>query len=417
MPDANPKKRNSGGGNPKRKTELDDNKKSKASKVDTKMVKEVQSSDRVLLEVTQVLENLRSNDGILLLKTKQLTVLQDRVKARLTPQLVAVYSSGYEAGKEITEDMKGMLVLERLRDAQRALEGVVDLVQALNDAEVSGAQLHQAAKHAAATTKGVDGAFVVPSKLPEMALQRDADRFAKSQNFKGLMKLLTSTGEEGAFDAGVIEDAATRVAFQERLTTRLCADLLRQEDKLSELASLVDTVLGAGLLSDDCDIVKEMRLLLPLLQPLKPTTAVVDLETSLARFRADKGLKLHKMVCNFPSGLQLLDRSAKALEARAKDGALESRLCALSEKAEGLEVSAHDMISDFKAVNAELADIKANGSDLLKEQHEGTIQKVDKKLQAQWFQRVESKIQVQGPNASSQRSEWFVCCFLFVTYL
>ena len=63
----------------------------------------------MLLEVTQAMENLRSSEGLLQLKSKPLQALMDKVKTRLTSALVASYSAGYEAGSE--SESKGMVTL------------------------------------------------------------------------------------------------------------------------------------------------------------------------------------------------------------------------------------------------------------------------------------------------------------------
>ena len=68
----------------------------------------------------------------------------------------------------------------------------------------------------------------MPPKLSELALQRDADKLMAASDFNGLMQLL-STDEGHALNAAIIQSAAVRLSFQEKLTTRLCAELMRQD--------------------------------------------------------------------------------------------------------------------------------------------------------------------------------------------
>ena len=99
------------------------NKGKPTSRAESKLTAQIQISERILLEVKQFMENLRCDATLQALKVKQLTSLQEKIKSRLSPSLVAMYSANYEAGAE-NNDAKGMDILEQLRVAQRVLEGI-----------------------------------------------------------------------------------------------------------------------------------------------------------------------------------------------------------------------------------------------------------------------------------------------------
>ena len=122
-----------------------------AGRAESKLTAQIQISERILLEVKQFMENLRCDATLQALKVKQLTNLQEKIKSRLSPSLVAMYSANYEA-----------------------------------------------------------------------------DKLMAASDFNGLMQLL-STDEGHAFNAAIIQSAAVRLSFQEKLTARLCAELMRQD--------------------------------------------------------------------------------------------------------------------------------------------------------------------------------------------
>ena len=91
----------------------------------SKQMREIQISQRVLLECKQAVDNLKSEQTLDLVKQKHVTQLVDRLKARLTPALCSLYAVGFDpsAGGEQTEGMK---CLEDLRESQNVLTSVQD---------------------------------------------------------------------------------------------------------------------------------------------------------------------------------------------------------------------------------------------------------------------------------------------------
>ena len=92
----------------------------------TKQMKEIQASERALLEADQMLENLANEDAIMTVKPKALGTLCDRLQNRLTPALCAIYCQGYDASDSSAAATPGMTCLEKLRKKQRVLASVKD---------------------------------------------------------------------------------------------------------------------------------------------------------------------------------------------------------------------------------------------------------------------------------------------------
>ena len=71
---------------------------------------------------------------------------------------------------------------------------------------------------------------------------------------------------------------------------------------------------------------REFCLLRPLLDPLARDVSIDVLEKNSQKFQDDKQLKLHKVMCNFPTGLLILEEVSKAIVARKKDDELSGKL-------------------------------------------------------------------------------------------
>ena len=211
-----------------------------ANKNEAKVAKEVQASERVLLEGKQLLENLQCSDRLHMVKTKALQTVIDKVKNRLTPSLVGTYTLNYDptASSSANAASPGMRVLEELRALQSSLASVTALVTALNDEKSTGRDIWDAAKAA--------GDYKAPAKMMEMALSRDIDSAAKNSDVEKLKALLGASAGGGAgedFNAKLIEDATVRLAFLDREVTRLIAELLREDNKAAAVKSLLESIL------------------------------------------------------------------------------------------------------------------------------------------------------------------------------
>lgn len=112
---------------------------------------------------------------------------------------------------------------------------------------------------------------------------------------------------------------------------RLCVSFLREENKIPEVTELVEVACGRqSSLPADSPVRREFCLLQPLLDPLSRDVSIDLLEKNSQKFHDDKQLKLHKVMCNFPTGLLILEEVSKAIVARKKDDQLLVKLDAIA---------------------------------------------------------------------------------------
>ena len=365
-----------------------DSSKKGGTKQEAKQAKEIQASQRVLLEGTQVMQNLQGNDTWHLVKTKVLQAITSKVQGRLTPQLVAVYTLGYDPTNASEQPTAGMDVLEKLRDVQRLLNAVADFVAALHSETATGREIWIAGR--AATCDG----FQPPSMLAQYALQKDLDSMAKDRDLTGMRALLRCTDDpepNQAFNASLIPEGEQRQTFLDREITRLVAELLREEQKVPQVKELILAVLSMKLLPNESAIKPELEKLAPLLQPMNTEViATDDLKMVLNDFRTNKSLKLYKCLNNFSTGLLILENAGKALNQRIKDASLESQISELVEDASKLvDVQSFTSFEELKEHHQSYADFfakvtavrSASSSELL-ERRETEMEEAKKPVEA-----------------------------------
>ena len=165
-----------------------------------------------------------------------------------------------------------------------------------------------------------------------LALQRAVDSAATEKDYPTMMTLLKE--DRTSFNISILEDADRQARFQEREVTRLCVSLLAEDNRVNEVASLVNVVLGpTSCLPVSSSIRKEFDMLALILFPMKPELDVAQLESTASKFREDKNLTLHKVMTNFPTGLLILDGVAQAVVARRED---ERQVLKLKEMLDGV---------------------------------------------------------------------------------
>ncbi|CAE7331950.1 xynB [Symbiodinium sp. CCMP2592] len=341
-------------------------------------VKELQAAEKVVLDGVHMLQNMK-DEGITTVKTKLVSSLVDKVAGKLTPTLVKLYTSGYE------EDCPGMVVLEKLRTLQRMLNIGKDFAALAQNPEASGFAIQQKAQELQDASSG-EVTFQVSPKLLEMCLQREVDQKAKAKDWTGVLDVILSTG--AGLNACIISNELSRATFQEREVTRLAASLLREDGKVAEMKVFVDAVLASDMKGG---ITQELQLLQPMLKPMDRAVPVELLGANIEKFKGDKSLKLAKMVNNFSTGIAILEEAAAAIEQRAKDTSLTSRvaklattaaeLCVADTSPDGDFMSCAEAAEKFDAMATEYGEITTSGSLHFLEQHKDELSAVKNKLQ------------------------------------
>ncbi|CAE7294669.1 unnamed protein product, partial [Symbiodinium necroappetens] len=353
----------------------------------SKATREVQATDRILLECQQAVHNIQEGMSV---KTKHITSLGEKVKSRLSPALVALYTIGYDPSSDAAPT-EGFLALEKLRTYEQVMLKIEPFVKGLNNEDTRGQEVWAAAK--AATCKD----FTPPKNLAELVLQREVDRAAKAKDFDTIKSLLQcSSVAEGStehnFDTALIEDGEKRVAFREREITRLAAELMRQDNQVDAVADLIKSVVESSLLPEDSQIMQEFRQVIPLFKPLDLDTPVDHLQFLITKFRTERSLKLHKVLNFFTTGLKILDGAAAGLASRSKDTDLKRRLDDLRRKAALLPVPSAIECEDYKTLRGKaehfqcifetLTEIKTSGSVDFIRRETDALKDVEDKMEA-----------------------------------
>ena len=93
-----------------------------AARAESKLVKEVQQSELILLHVDHMERSLGNVETWATTTYKTLVHLEKKVLERQSPNLVALYSHGCAEAQEHKEEHSGMRVLKQLRTAQLKIE-------------------------------------------------------------------------------------------------------------------------------------------------------------------------------------------------------------------------------------------------------------------------------------------------------
>ena len=230
------------------------------------VTKEVQASERVLLECQQIIRNMSSKTEIDNTQPKQVSSLLDRVKARMTPSLLELYGQNWDV-----EASEGMECLEKLRAHETTLTPMVPFIRAWHDSKTSGPDLLQLAKACKSDL------YEPPSCVSMKALTRDLEQALIDEHFGHIVALLLKQ-EAGSKEDGVlqIENAQERCQFVERELIKVIVSLLRKPEKAGSVLSVLNNIFAceAGWeqhLPADGALVKELEVLKQLLSPMDTT--------------------------------------------------------------------------------------------------------------------------------------------------
>ena len=166
------------------------------------------------------------------------------------------YSAGYDALAATADPLpQGMACLENLRKSQRVMKLVHQMLEAVNDKDLSGADLLQQVM-ACETPE-----FKPPDGIKQLALQRDLEGAAKNNQYDRLLHLLSNDND--GFSLAILDDEKEKVNFQAREITKVCANLLREEGKMTEVQSFIGAIHTAAILKPELPLAKDWPSWLP----------------------------------------------------------------------------------------------------------------------------------------------------------
>ena len=189
---------------------------------------ELDTSEQVVLFCEQLARGLTDSSQYLSITTKQFQMCKSKVAARLSADLMATYSKKQETDGEEGVPSRGMVILDKLRAAQRQMDAVEDLVASLHATqgeEASAAFLH------AAVAKAAGVGLAVTPKLKEMVALRAFGAHVVAQEWEGCRSVLAA--DLSAEDPGLHEFGLTALGLpkdrmmdlQGRMITKAFSDL------------------------------------------------------------------------------------------------------------------------------------------------------------------------------------------------
>ena len=191
-----------------------------------KLHNELDTSEQVVLSCEQLARALADSSQYLSVTVKQFNNVKSKVAARLSADLMATYSQQQEG---VEEPSRGMLILDKLRGAQRRLDAAEDLIASLHATqgeEATAAFLH------AAVAKAAMGGLVVTQKFQEMVALRAFGAHVGAEEWDSCRSVLLPAkdpeqqepaGQFGLSSLGLPKDRVTDL--QARLVTKAFSDL------------------------------------------------------------------------------------------------------------------------------------------------------------------------------------------------
>lgn len=339
----------------------------------------------MLLQFAQAKAAFEHDERFSTLTSKQTSALLERLKARLTNELVLAYSQDWVPGNEET---RGMKVLQSLKDARAAAEIIDNIVSAYHaeDTGRSASDFH-ASVSAASSSGGLGIPACVLRAVPLRALKQAADL----RDWAAFSKL---------FDAGKMEQLGGAISeVQDSAMIRAVTELLRNAaDTKGQDAG--DTATAAiedlrGLLTcgatfakppafqQDLDAMKMMSEATPEMS----SDEVVSLKAAKERLEANKSSPFWRAVALFPGGQALLQKAGDVIQSHERDKAFEVELQTLVGLSKSLSrvtvatcLKAGEVTipaaNRWRELNMQLADIMTNGSQRLHKARSQELQQV-----------------------------------------
>ena len=380
--------------------------------------KEVNISEKVLLELTQAMRTLQNADTYKNVTVKMARGFVDRVAARTTPELVAIYSAAFE-GTSSSGDPKDMKILEDLTNAKATAQKMLALVAAIHATsgpESSGQALLQAVREAMDEEAILDAEKDTTFYM-EMAIDRELMMASAAKQFKHMAEILDPERETEPSKVSVrlLQEALGAKEWaivQDKKITKGLVDLLRQPEGGDAVVAYLEAMRSAKVLSEDLEddamgqsIAGEMAVLRKIASPWE--VSLTDLDLAEAKGKLEKGttMRIHKCMTLFPTGQRLMEEAAVAITKRTADAACEQKLtemlallgsggalhpfCKSGGDDETFDMEhclghvimttkgditiSTDLTAALKLMTCHLSYLKANGSPRFSDQHKDTL--------------------------------------------
>ena len=304
-------------------------KKKPTGKAREALEKELDMSDRVLLQADQAGSKLKDNMLVGALTYKEIKALHDKVASRLTTDLVMAYSGEWQPGDE---ESRGMQVLRKLKEAKEALSVMEDLVQCITggneSSQTADAELGQLHTHLERARKAnID----VAECVKDMVVVRAVQAAASKREWKLFLELMDFHGSSSVGVHSLDEAAAKEIQLTQ--TVKVVTNLLRvgesrenpraKEDAFADLKQLLEPLVvftflpGNDLLTEGLN---NLHCLCSLCTKVDTDSeaAFKSLEHAKETLESNKAGYFWRSMSLFPTGLFIMEKVTSVLAVHAK---------------------------------------------------------------------------------------------------
>ena len=242
----------------------------------SKLSREVQVTEAVLLSCDQLLRSAKVMDTLRVISIKQIESSATRVSARMTPPLMTLYTQDYDPSTAALlgssadgegDNLSGMACLERLRKSSKRLLGLKPLIVELNG-KGGGQELKAAMEEARLAD------IILPDSLLELVAEREIQNKFAAKEWTEFMDLLFSWSSESSSMSALPVDR--QAELQRKMLAKAFCDVLPAQDNLADTMAFTGVViaqmasLNSGPLKDFKDEVEgTCRALFIILQPYR----------------------------------------------------------------------------------------------------------------------------------------------------
>ena len=219
----------------------------------TKSMRDLATSEQANLSAKQLLRKAETEDGYAELTEKVVNAMSEKVKSRLTSDLVAMYSAGFDASTSGGSSTPGLVCLEELRNHESSLKELVEVVSVGHQYKAAEATQCDDVVSCIGVLNRAKGKL----NLKTMAISLNwftlyLNKLVDLEQFATLARALSVL--EGASESGSLEidspanlnlglmPVADRVPFSERFLVQMIAGILRAADKLKILGLVFQTL-------------------------------------------------------------------------------------------------------------------------------------------------------------------------------
>ena len=280
---------------------------------------EMDRADQVVLAAKQLISHMADDAMAPAVTAKVHAAMQYKVNARLTPELIQMYTLEYNGASA----SRGMALLDELQTCRQSLQVLGPLVESLTQSDKSAADLAAAAR--AARAEGVALAPLVDKALVTRSLSEAASSSAWDKYATALSHAV------GGGMHGLAEEVAKDLQVNQvaRTVVELCRIGGNDEEMATNVANFrlfVEKTNATDLLSEELksDVAKVHTICSLSIESSDDLFG--QAEKAKADILANKSGVLHKALSVLPSGIFLLSRASAILQQRVQDKFVSSSL-------------------------------------------------------------------------------------------